>query len=473
MDSVDNEGDVDNSMGVRPICDYVELPRVAKEIPMVTKWEDDIINRASQQNCFRISIANSDKSRYVVKCRGAAEGCKWVVRATKIKNSEAFSIRTYIKIHSCSHATSSNGIKRKRTPRCVAAIVHMDYPGLFEKPTLKTLVGLVQRTFGVEMSYATCLRGKQQVVSDWHGSPEEGYKKLTSYLHMLKKVNPNTKTSLLLDSEKRFKYLFVALGASIEGFEYMGKVIPMDATFLKIVKGGVLIIATAQDLNLHHYPLPFSVVDGEKNDSLNWFFTQLKTVIPDSTELVFVADINPCLIKVVAEAYPMSKHGYCIWKLSHNVEVHVKQGRDEVALQFRKVAQVYLEAEFEQQYQEFRRGIQGVIKVRRMYLLPMFETVSDKMTKWFNRHRKDAAARPSSRKLVLYVENKMHKIILKGEKLQVTQLNTFELEYSVTGTDGKTYLVDLHHKTCSCRKFDIDKYPCVHAIGAAIKCLKH
>ncbi|KAF8118652.1 hypothetical protein N665_0003s0027, partial [Sinapis alba] len=83
MDSMDNEGDVDKSMGVRPICDYVELPRVAKKILMVTEWEDglgielfqeflskddvkNIIDRASQQNCFGISIANSDKSRYVV-----------------------------------------------------------------------------------------------------------------------------------------------------------------------------------------------------------------------------------------------------------------------------------------------------------------------------------------------------------------------------------------------------------------------
>ena len=55
----------------------------------------------------------------------------------------------------------------------------------------------------------------------------------------------------------------------------------------------------------------------------------------------------------------------------------------------------------------------------------------------------------------------------------MTPLNTFKLEHSVIRKDGKTYLVDVQDKTCSCRKFDIDKYPCVHAIGAAIKCLKH
>lgn len=41
----------------------------------------------------------------------------------------------------------------------------------------------------------------------------------------------------------------------------------MNATFLKVVEGGVLIIANAQDPNHHHYPLAFGVADGEKKES--------------------------------------------------------------------------------------------------------------------------------------------------------------------------------------------------------------
>ena len=87
----------------------------------------------------------------------------------------------------------------------------------------------------------------------------------------------------------------------------------------------------------------------------------------------------------------------------------------------------------------------------------MLGIVIDKMAEWFNRHRKDAAAGPSAQKLVPLVENKMHKRVPKGEKLTVTPLNAFELEYSVIGKDGKTYIVDLHHKTCTYRMFDIDR----------------
>ncbi|CAF2106701.1 unnamed protein product [Brassica oleracea var. botrytis] len=140
-DSVNDEGNVDNSTGIGAISDYVELQGVAKEIPpAVTEWEDglgfemfqefpskvavkDLIDRGSQHNSFGISIVNSDNT-----------------------------------------------------------IVHSDYPGLFETPTPKTLVGLVQRRLGVEVSYASVWRGKKQDVEDMRGSPEEGYKKVPSYL---------------------------------------------------------------------------------------------------------------------------------------------------------------------------------------------------------------------------------------------------------------------------------------------------
>ncbi|XP_013601151.1 uncharacterized protein LOC106441759 [Brassica napus] len=110
---------------------------------------------------------------------------------------------------------------------------------------------------------------------------------------------------------------------------------------------------------------------------------------------------------------------------------------------------------------------------RKLSLLPMLDVVIDKMAEWFNRQMKDAAAGLSTRKLVPFVENKIHKRVPKGQKLIVTPLNTFELEYSVIGKDGKTYIVDLHQKKCSCRKFDIDRYPCALSIGADVKCLKH
>ena len=44
---------------------------------------------------------------------------------------------------------------------------------------------------------------------------------------------------------------------------------------------------TAQDLDHHHYPFAFVVVDGEKNASCRWFLSRLKTLIPNDPQLVF------------------------------------------------------------------------------------------------------------------------------------------------------------------------------------------
>ena len=62
---------------------FVEHPRVVEEIRRVMEWKDDfsklgqkftskedikdLVDRASQRNCFGIIILNFDTSRYVVK----------------------------------------------------------------------------------------------------------------------------------------------------------------------------------------------------------------------------------------------------------------------------------------------------------------------------------------------------------------------------------------------------------------------
>jgi len=129
---------------------------------------------------------------------------------------------------------------------------------------------------------------------------------------MLEKVNPGTVTYVELEGEKRFKYLFIALGACIEGFRAMRKVIVVDATHLKTVYGGMLVIATAQDPNHHHYPLAFGIIDSEKDVSWIWFLENLKTVYSDVPGLVFISDRHQSIKKAVKTVYPNALHAACI-----------------------------------------------------------------------------------------------------------------------------------------------------------------
>jgi len=115
-----------------------------------------------------------------------------------------------------------------------------------------------------------------------------------------------------VDAQQKFKYLFVALGACIEGFKVMRKVVIVDATFLKTVYGGKLVFATAQDPNHHNYIIASAVIDRENDATWSWFFNKLKTVIQDEPGLVFVSDRHQNIIKSTMQVFPNARHGHCV-----------------------------------------------------------------------------------------------------------------------------------------------------------------
>ncbi|XP_013589043.1 PREDICTED: protein FAR1-RELATED SEQUENCE 4-like [Brassica oleracea var. oleracea] len=492
--------------------------------PVVYKeWDDDMdlvldqefrtkeeaqthIQAASHVKCFEYEVIKSDTKRYVIKCRGAKEGCKWFVRVAKLTNSDLWSVRSYIKQHRCSVVTTRTLPNRRRgTQQIVASILAQDYPGSFDTPRPNALIDLVHQRVAVEVSYTTAYRGRRLAANKVRGTPEESYSLLYCYMHMLEQVNPDTITRVVVDEGKKFKYLFWALGASIEGSRAMRKVLVVDATHLKTVYGGVLFVATAQDPNHHHYPIAFGVADGEKYESWLWFMEQLKSVISDLPGLVFLSDRNKGLIKAVHQVFPQAAHGYCIWHLSQNVKGYVRNNRETCAFKFMECAHAYTEAEFLVLYNAFGRkypsaaeylersceqkkwarcyfegvrynvdttnsaeSFNGVIKdARKFTLLPMFDFIIGKIAKWFNKHRKEAAEMPPALKLVPIVEEEMTKRCVDAGFLRVDELNSFHLEYSVHGSDGKRYTVDMAMNMCTCGQFDKDKYPCVHAVAAA------
>ncbi|KAL5581948.1 hypothetical protein UlMin_014390 [Ulmus minor] len=120
---------------------------------------------------------------------------------------------------------------------------------------------------------------------------------------MLEMANPGTVTRIEVDGESRFKYFFLAFGASIRGFNYMRKVIGIDGTFLKVSYKGVLLVATTQDGNSKCYPIVWGIVDSENDDSWTWFLTRLKKVIGDTDELVFVSDKAQSIRNVVSTVF--------------------------------------------------------------------------------------------------------------------------------------------------------------------------
>lgn len=98
-------------------------------------------------------------------------------------------------------------------------------------------------------------RASNLLFNHLRGNQEESCRTLPAYLFIVKQVNKDIITHLETDSSGRFKYMFLAYGICISVFRRMRKVIAIDETFLEAKYKGVLLLATAQDGDLHQYPI--------------------------------------------------------------------------------------------------------------------------------------------------------------------------------------------------------------------------
>ncbi|KAL0891482.1 hypothetical protein Bca101_015465 [Brassica carinata] len=426
---------------------------------------------ASYQKCFEFDIIKSDTKRFVVKCRGAKEeDCKWFVRIAKLKNSDIWTVRSFINQHTCSVVTTrtlpdGEATDKETTDREAIDIEAGDKDHTENDATDNEGTGGVLTLHeGIEMHDVVYQPRDDGIDLDLG---QEFRTKEAAKVHIQTGAHQKCfEFDIIKSDTKRFvikcRGAKEGLGASIEGFRAMRKVLIVDATHLKNVYGGVLFVATAQDPDHHHYPIAFGVADGENDESWTWFMEQLKLAVPNVPGLVFLSDRNRSLIKSVRLVFPEAEHGYCIWHLSQNVKSHVHNNKDTCAFKFRECAHAYTVAEFKYLYHAFRRKYPSAA----VYL---DKSVEEK--KWarcyFKGDRKKAAEVPYNLKLVPIVEEEMSKRCVEAGFLTVKELNSFHLEYSVQGADGKVYTVDMAMYTCSCEQFDKDKYPCVHAVAAA------
>ncbi|XP_062104416.1 uncharacterized protein LOC133815615 [Humulus lupulus] len=150
-------------------------------------------------------------------------------------------------------------------------------PGSTYRP--RQIIRDMRDEHGVGVTYNKAWRAKTLAADDVRGSNEESYALLPSYLYMLQLANPGTITRVCKDEENRFKYMFIAFGASLDGWKQCRPVIVVDGTFLKTKCGGTLYAACVKDGNNQIFPLAFGIGDSENDNAWIWFFTRLKEAI--------------------------------------------------------------------------------------------------------------------------------------------------------------------------------------------------
>ncbi|XP_033139143.1 uncharacterized protein LOC117130357 [Brassica rapa] len=446
---------------------------------------------------FDFDVEISNLTTYVVKCW--VDGCTWRVRASTEGLSPQFYIRIYDSDHACSVTERSNR-SRNATPDILGEL-YKNFLGDVGPAVRPESVGIaITKQFGVKMEYWKSHRTLKCAEEIDEGTPECGFELLPSYLYMIRRANPNTVMRLQIDELGRFMYVFLAFGASVNGFPFMRKVVVVDGTFLNGKYKGTLLTALAQDGNFQIFPIAFAVVDTENDDSWNWFFTQLKVLIPDQEGLAIISDRHNSIGKAITNVYPLAARGICTYHLYKNILGRYK-GKDVFRL-VKKAARCFRMSDFDMIFEEIEAlnpDLHGYLEradvrlwtrvyfpgerynlmttniaesmnralshARGLNIVRILESIRVMMTRWFAERRVDA--RSQSTTLTRGVEKLLQGRVSASRDWTVQRIDDHHTEVKYGAAGESLNVVNLVERKCTCRRFDVEKIPCVHAIAAA------
>ncbi|KAG7584249.1 Zinc finger SWIM-type [Arabidopsis suecica] len=452
----------------------------------------------------KFSYRNHRTTNDVVIVRCVSDACPWRVYCLRLDESEYFEIRTAHLEHTCPVEIRSQ-YPRQATTSVISQIMKSKYAGSGARPTPVAIRRALMEEYSVNVSYWKAWRSRELAMDLAKGSPNGSYGILPSYLHMLSRENVGTVTDLHtevdIDGDNRFKYCFVALGASVRGWKFMRNIVIIDGAHLRGKYAGCLLTASAQDGNFQIFPIAFGIVDGENDKAWEWFFTCLKKIIPDGENLTFVSDMHSSIYTGLGKVYPRSNHGACIVHLQRNVATKFKKRM--LAGLISKAARAYRKTTFYEFFEEIERASPGcaeylmviglehwtrshcygqrynimtsnvaeslnaVLKeARELPIVTTLEYIRGTLMTWFEKRREKATQH--DKPLTPKVEEIVQRDYERSTCYDVAKINNEQ--YEIKTTTGLSYVVDIQKRTCTCEEFNLLQIPCSHAIAAAIRC---
>ncbi|KAL0898723.1 hypothetical protein Bca101_082684 [Brassica carinata] len=429
--------------------------------------------------------------------------CSWRVYAVLLKNTALYEIRTIEPSHTCS-LDDRSGYQTQATHTVIGGILRAQFAGGGAAPRPNEIRQAMRGNHVVHISYWKAWRFREVALDYAKGTCGTSYNLLPGYLEKLIHSNPGTITAMHTEYAEgighKFKYMFLALEASIEGYKSMRKVVIVDGTHLRGKYSGCLLTASAQDGNYQVFPLAVAVVDGENDKSWEWFLKNLTQFIPNEDGVVFVSDRHPSIYYALHMVYPEGKHCACVLHLKRNIRTHFKDKH--LGYLVGKAARAYRLSEFYKTFNEIKRvnascadylvGIgfehwarshfsgdrynvmisnvaetwNSVLRETREFpILSLIEYIRSKLMHWFSLRRQ---IKPKGSSILTpRAVDIMTAIFENSGAFTVSLIET--REYEVKDRDGDLYHVSLNNKSCTCYEFQALMIPCTHAIAAATR----
>ncbi|CAH9078324.1 unnamed protein product [Cuscuta epithymum] len=196
------------------------------------------------KNHFQYRTDKSNKKAFVAKCLD--EECKWRMRSRRTGTLGRFIVTKFIKTHSCKLEVRLTD-QRHATASLVADCIKAK---LLDPKTSYNATDIQRdmlQEYGVEISYLKAWRAKEKALNKLRGNPEESYNFLPHFFNIVKQTNPGSYLQLKVNEDNTFLYAFMAMDASIKGWQHCRPVIVVDGTFLTGRYGGTLLTASTQD----------------------------------------------------------------------------------------------------------------------------------------------------------------------------------------------------------------------------------
>ncbi|XP_022859407.1 uncharacterized protein LOC111380153 [Olea europaea var. sylvestris] len=388
---------------------------------------------------FEFMVEQSDKKEYVVGC--SQEGCTWLCQSSKWGKTNLFNIR---KIDS--HTCASNvvlGSHRQVSAAVVSSSIKYKYTSAGTIYTPKDICSDMLHTFGVYLNYSKAWRSREQTLKMIRDDPTESFE-------------------LEVDSHNRFKYCFMALGASIRGWQHCRPIIVVDG-------------------------------DNENDKSWIWFLEKLKNAYGYREGLCFVSDHHGNIKKAIEQVYSGSCHGICSYHLLQNLKSYYGKSGKNIMQAFNSAIRAYTLEEFEYNMQQpdamndkirdyldevspekwsrihmpanrystmISNIVNAVTKATKNYpIVFLLESLRQIVQNWFYKRRDEA--RGTFTMLTSKFENVMRRISSELRNLRVSPSN--QTVFSVSD-ERSIFVVDIEQCTCTCRMLQVDLMPCSHAL---------
>lgn len=256
------------------------------------------------RNKFRYRSTRSAPGYMVIRC--FSQMCSWRVYAAVLKNTLLYEVKTVNLTHSCS-VDDRAGYQAQATHTAIGGIMRAKFAGRGGGPRPNEIRKAMQGDHDVHISYWKAWRLREVALDYAKGSFGASYNLLPTYLDKLLHANPGSIAQLHTEYTEgvghRFKYMFLALAASIAGYRFIRKIVIVDGTHLRGKYAGCLLAASAQDGNNQVFPLAVAVVDGENDKAWEWFFMNISQFIPNNYEIVFVSDRHPSIYNGISKVF--------------------------------------------------------------------------------------------------------------------------------------------------------------------------